>query len=324
MTTTRWQAVLAHDPISPLLSCDNKAVVWHTRNDLLGESDEPVESLWDLPDAQKIIQKQQNDGSWAYPGGNTRIRSVENYNQIETFRQLGYLIEMFGFNKTSPVIAKAVEFLFGFQTDEGDIRGILGNQYAPYYTAAMLELFNHAGYQEDSRCIKAMEWLASIRQNDGGWAIPLRTLGRKLDVISMTIPTLEPDKTKPFSHLVTGVVLRAYASNRSYSQSQEAQVAGALLLKSLFKADKYPDRGSPDFWLKFTYPFWFTDLISAADTLSLLGFSKNDPQVQRALTWFTDNQQPNGLWKLKVLKNLHYDNDLWLSLAICRVLKRLV
>lgn len=318
-----WQSVLKHDPIIPLLNSNDEAVSYFVNRDLLDKTNAKVEMLWSLPGAQKIVNKQQNEGSWIYPGGSKMVRSSENYNQIETFRQLGYLVEMFGFNKNGSVISKAVDFLFSFQAKEGDIRGILGNQYSPYYTAAMLELFNKAGYRKDPRLIKAMEWLTNIRQDDGGWAIPLRTRGKKLDVISMTTPTLEPDRTKHSSHLVTGIVLRAYASNDLYYRSPEALQAGNLLLNSLFNADIYPDRGRPSFWLKFTFPFWFTDLISAMDTLSLMGFSKDETQIQRATKWFVDNQQPDGLWKLKVLKNLKHDNDLWLSLAICRILKRL-
>ena len=75
--------------------------------------------------------KQQSGGSWKYPGGNTNLRTAENYDQIETFRNLGYLVEMYGFNKSHHIIAKAADFLLGFQTDEGDIRGILGTQYTP-------------------------------------------------------------------------------------------------------------------------------------------------------------------------------------------------
>jgi len=37
--------------------------------------------------------------------------------------------------------------------------------------------------------------------------------------------TLQPDKTKPFSHLVTGVVLRAFAAHPMYRQLDEAKAA---------------------------------------------------------------------------------------------------
>ena len=85
------------------------------------------------------------------------------------------------------------------------------------------------------------------------------------------------------------------------------------------------DRNSPDFWLRFTYPFWFTDLASAMDSLSRLGFKKDESRIEKAVQWFITNQQVNGLWKLKTLKNpKKYDTDLWISLAICRILKRMV
>ncbi len=163
-----WQAVLKYDPLMPLLSSKDAAVEFFAAGDLLGKIDKKPEVLWDLPEAQKIVKKQRHDGSWKYAGGNKNIRSIENYNQIETFRNLGYLVEMYGFNKSKPVAAKAVDFLFNFQTNEGDIRGILGNQYTPYYTSGILELLIKAGYADDYRIEKAFKWLYSIRQNDGG------------------------------------------------------------------------------------------------------------------------------------------------------------
>jgi hypothetical protein len=296
-----------------------------TAQDLLEQTDVNVKTLWDLPEAKKIVSKQQPDGSWKYPGGNTNLRTAENYDQLETFRNLGYLVETYGFNKSHSVIVKAADFLLGFQTDEGDIRGILGTQYTPYYTAAMLELLIKAGYADDQHIEKALLWLSSMRQNDGGWALPLRTQNKKLDIIALNAQTLEPERSRPFSHLITGVVLRAYAVHPTYHHSVEAKLAGKLLLSHLFKKDNYPDRSSPDYWLRFTYPFWFTDLISAMDSLSKLGFKKQEPEIAEAIQWFIAHQHNSGLWKLKTLKNqMKYHTDLWISLAICRILRRLV
>ena len=42
----------------------------------------------------------------------------------------------------------------------------------------------------------------------------------------------------------------------------EIQRAGELLLSNLFKRDHYPDRAASDNWLRFSFPFWFPDLIS--------------------------------------------------------------
>lgn len=325
MKTTHWQSVLTHDALSPLLSSQNRAVAFFAAKDLAGEGNQDPKTLWGLPEAQKIVSRQQPDGLWVYPGGGIKAtRSLENYNQIETFRQLGYLVEMYGFDKRSPAIKKAAAFLLSFQTEAGDIRGILGNQYTPYYTAGMMELLIKAGYAEDRRITRAFAWLESMRQDDGGWAIPLRTCGRKLDVIAMKMAPIEPNRSKPFSHMVTGVVLRAYAAHPKYRSSKVAKEASALLLANLFKKDNYPDRQSPDYWLRFTYPFWFTDLISATDSLSKLDYAIREPQIKKAAQWFVDNQNKSGLWQLKTLKNKQYfGTELWLSLAICRILQRL-
>jgi hypothetical protein len=314
---------LRYDPLPALLACGNPAVEYFTRRDLLGERTGPVKQLWDLPAAQKILRRQQEDGAWKYPGGQERIRSRQDYNQYETFRQLGFLVEQYGLDRKHEAVTQAAEFLLSFQTPGGDFRGIYGNQYTPNYSAAIMELLIKAGYARDPRVDKGFAWLLSARQDDGGWAIPLRTRGRNLDVISMRAAPLEPDPARPFSWLATGVVLRAFAAHPRKRRSVAARQAGELLLSSLFKKDNYPDRGSPAYWLRFTFPFCYTDLISALDSLSLLGFPGDRPEMARALAWFRDNQAPEGLWGLKMLKNKDRDPHFWLALSICRVFKRL-
>ncbi len=317
-----WADRFHHDPVVPLLNSGNDAIIFFTKANLLGETD-AVEKLWQLPEPEKILRKQQPDGCWIYPGANRDIRDQENYNQIETYRQLGVLVEQFGFNVNHPGIKRAAEYLFTFQTAEGDFRGIYGNQYTPNYTAGIAELLIKAGYEDDARIKRVFEWLASIRQLDGGWAIPLRTRRRKLDAIYMKAPTIDPDKSKPFSHMVTAVVLRAFAAHGYYRETEEARRAGELLASSLFKKDNYPDRGTRDYWLKFSFPFWFTDLISALDSLSRLGLSRQGPHIREGLRWFVENQKKDGLWELKILKGRNRDVlSLWLALSICRIFKR--
>ena len=148
---------------------------------------------------------------------------------METYRILGELVEKYGFSNKHPKIRKATDFLFSRQTDEGDFRGIYGNQYSPNYSAAIMELLIKAGYQDDSRIDKGFSWLLSIRQSDGGWAIPLRTVNAKYADI-MNADSIKSDLAKPFSHLVTGVVLRAFAAHRKYRRSNEAIKAGEFLV----------------------------------------------------------------------------------------------
>lgn len=317
-----WLNCFKHDPISPLLGAGNAAILTFAERDLLGKSSQ-VEHLWQLPEINKILKRQQANGSWIYPGSKEHIRSEENYNQIETYRNLGFLVEEYGLSRKHPVIQNAAEYLFSFQTPKGDFRGIYGNQYTPNYSAGIAELLIKAGYENDSRIHAVFKWLLSVRQTDGGWAIPLRTHNFNLDIISTDAKTIEPDIAKPFSHMVTGVVLRAFAAHSVYRRSAEAGLAGQLLVSNFFKKDNYTDRSAPSFWLSFTFPFWFTDLISALDSLSLLGFSKSEPQIEKALDWIISNQQKSGIWNLYILKG-HNKNilQLWLALAICRIFKR--
>lgn len=49
----------------------------------------------------------------------------------------------------------------------------------PYYNGAILEVLIKAGYAEDERVLKALEWLLGMRQNDGGWIILLHVFNIK-------------------------------------------------------------------------------------------------------------------------------------------------
>ncbi len=319
----QWLDALRYNPIPCLLDAGDQALSVFVKRDLL---DEPVavQDVWQLKEPQRILKRQQLDGSWKYPAAKENIRSQEDYNQIETYRNLGVLVEQFGFTRKHPAIQNAAQYLFSYQTAEGDFRGIYGNQYSPNYTAGITELLIKAGYEKDAHIRKVFQWLLAIRQQDGGWAIPLRTIRRNLDAIfAYGADPIQPDVTRPSSHMVTGVVLRAFAAHPTHRTSAEARQGGELLVQSLFKRDKYPDRSGADFWLRFSFPFWFTDLISALDSLSLLGFSKEEPQIARGLAWFRDKQRKNGMWELHVLKGRNREIlELWLALAICRIFKR--
>ncbi|MFQ6125590.1 MAG: prenyltransferase/squalene oxidase repeat-containing protein [Candidatus Heimdallarchaeota archaeon] len=322
LITENWNIHLNYDPLPHLITSPNKAIAYFSQRDLLEEDVESLETLWELPSVAYLLRKQQEDGAWKYPGGKLEIRSQQNYNQLETYRIVGGLIEKYGLTRSHPAIIKATDFLFRFQTSEGDFRGIYGTQYTPNYTAAILELLIKAGYTNNPRLEKGFEWLLSCRQSDGGWAIPLRTVGAKLDQSTLNSKTIKPDILKPSSHLVTGCVLRAFAAHPKLRSRKEVKIAGKLLASRLFKRDKYPDRQDASFWTKFSYPFWFTDLLSALDSLSFLGFTPNNTHIKNGLDWFIAKQDETGGWTLSLLRVRDKDLPLWIALAICRVFKR--
>ena len=157
------------DPSSLLASSSNPAIAFFARRDLLGERPGPASDLWELREPVRIVRRQSSDGSWKYPAPKASLRSPEDYDQIETFRQLGILVEEYAITREHPAIARAAEFLLSFQTSEGDIRGIYGNQYATPYVGAIIELLVKAGYTEDPRIATTFNWMLAIRQSDGGW-----------------------------------------------------------------------------------------------------------------------------------------------------------
>ena len=80
--------------------------------------------------------------------------------------------------------------------------------------------------------------------------------------------------------------------------------------------------GTIDYWYKFSFPFWFTDLLTSLDTLSKMRFSPEEDNIKEAIGWLIKNQGSDGAWKLKLLRSGDKNLYLWISLAICRVLKR--
>ncbi len=326
-----WKTYLKFDPLPPLLSSNDEALLYFVRRDLLGQDTGPVERLWQLPGAQKILKKQQPDGSWPRSGGPT----TRHVHLVETWRQVRYLVERYGFTRQHPQARQAAEFLFSCQTEGGDIRGFLANQYATYYTGAVMALLIQAGYADDPRIEKGFQWLLSMRQADQGWTIPILT--HKFDratqyrLTSQYAEPVEPDRSKPFSHNWTGMVLRAFAVHPYYRHSEAARVAAGLLKSRFFQPDVYTSYQAASYWVRFEYPFWWNNLVTALDSLSRMGLSKEDEHVRQGLDWLRDHQEESGLWKVSYARPTEKEKDtararetkLWVSLAICRVFKRL-
>ena len=305
------------EAITALLETGNKAIITLTKKDLLGE-EVNIEQLWTLPRVKKILKKQQPNGSWIYPNKKAVLRSPTNYNQYQTYKTMAELVEFYGLNKKHEAIRKAANYIFSFQTKKGEFRGMYGNQYSPNYSASITEFLIKAGYK-GIRIQKSLDWLLKMRQDDGGWAIPLRTRNEKLEALNKK-KTIEPDKTKPFSHLITGIVLRPFSLMTAYRK--KVKDAGMLLADRVFTRDKYSDRRGVEYWTKFTYPYHWTDILSTIDTLTLLEI-RNHPKIIEIKEWFEKHKQENGIYKVNVMAGAKYkDVKYWITLQYLNVLKR--
>lgn len=327
-----WLNKLKYDPVQPLLAARDEALTIRVQRDLLGQKTQPVALLWKTKEATKICNHMNPGGYWENPGKNTDSR------WLSTFRQLRYLIEIYLMDRTQDVIARACEFLLGAQTPEGDIRGIAANQLAAYYNGAFLALLIQAGYADDPRIDKGLEWLLGVRQSDGGWVefpgmLGIHTLtvterdSLVTDIRRETARCFSPEK--PFSILATGMAIRPFCLLPRYCRRPETSQAAELLKGSFFKKNYYSTYQHPDNWVNFQYPYWWNNLVSALDSLSYTDFDDRDADICAALTWLAANQRPDGLWNISYSK-IHKSppnkrseiNQLWVSFAICRVLSR--
>jgi hypothetical protein len=313
---------LPHDPIPWLLSARDPAVGAFVRRDLLGEEVD-VRDLWLLREPLRLADKQQPDGSWRYP---VRKPPPLNYDLYETINTLGVLVGKYGLDRRHPAVDRGAAYVFSCQSAEGDYRGIYGNQPAHTYTPALMEVLIQAGYQDHPSIDTAFRWLLCTRQDDGGWAIPARTRDRRLVKDWQTVaagPPIAADRTRPFSHMVTGMVLRAFAADPCHRRSPAAMDAAALLKSRFFKPDTYPDRRGRQYWTTFTYPFQFTDLLTSLDSLGQMGLPAEDPDIAAAIAWFQEEQKADGSFALSMRRGLS-DKRLpyWLGLAVCRALLR--
>ena len=311
---------LRHDPIEPLLARADPALGLAVARDLLDQDLDPY-VLWDLPFVERSFRAQLADGSWRYAAP-ARLRG-EDYAQVETYKRLLVLVSIYRLDRRHPSLERAAEFLLGHQTAAGDIRGIYGSQYTPNYTADILRLLIEAGYARDARVAKGIRWLVAMRQDDGGWAIPSRTRADLplAHALAMT-RAVEPDLRQPSSHLVTGIVLRAFAAHPAHRHTEPAVLASRLLVSRFFRSDSYPDHRAVSYWAKLRFPFRWTDLVSSLDSVAQIGLAPADPHVRAGVQWLIDHQGRDGLWECGYPNDHDPLRNHWVSFAAARVFKR--
>jgi len=314
------------NPVPPLLEANDPALTWAVRHDILGEPLDP-RVLWDLPEPAAAVGLQTLDGGWRYPGGRTALRAQEDYDQLETFKQLLRLTSVYRWHRRYAPCAAAAEFLLDHQTAEGDIRGVYGLQYSTTYTALILAALIDAGYVADRRVTAGLDWLLSMQQDDGGWVVPLRTMrgatGRAYERAMRLEAPVQPDRRRRSSHLVTGVVVRALSAHPRYQRQEQTRRGIELLISRFFHRDPYPDRADGSYWTKLVFPFRWTDIVSSLDAIGRCGLDGSDPRVERAIAWLVDAQGADGLWRSGYPKTRDPLVHHWVTFAAARALLRL-
>lgn len=310
-----------------LLARGNLPILYWLKKDILEVPvDREHKNLQKFAARIRIIKSQRSNGGWCRRKYEGDPRWEKTYFIVETLRNV-LKLHNFGCSYEDEELKKAIKFMFSTQSKAGDFRGAYLNEFATTYHALTLETLCLYGLDKDERTQKGFRWIIKNRQNDGGWVIPYRTIDQEelksrynFEAQSKLEP-IKPDKSQPFSHLVTGMVLRALAVSPTWRKSKAAWKAGELLLSRFFKEDKYDDRWLSSYWEEITYPFWATDILSSLDSLSTIGFPADNEKIQGALDWLLSKQAKQGYWEAGNKKTTLEDH-LWVTFAVLRVLKK--
>ncbi len=310
-----------------LLARGNLPILYWLKKDILEvPADRELKNLQKFASRIRILKGQKNNGGWCKKKYEGHPRWEKTYYIVETLKNL-FKLYNYGCSLEEEEIQKAVDFLFSTQSKEGDFRGAYLNEYSPTYHALTLEILCLYGLDKDKRTQKGFRWILRNRQEDGGWVIPYRTIeheqlkNRYNFRAQLKLEPIKTDRSRPFSHLVTGMVLRALAGSSTWKKGKEAWKAGELVLSRFFKEDGYDDRRLSSCWEEITYPFWATDILSSLDSLSKIGFPAEDERIQRGLEWLMKKQIRQGYWESGNKKSTLEDH-LWVTFAVLRVLKR--
>ena len=309
-----------------LLARGNLPILYWLKKDILEVPvDREYKNLQKFAARIRILESQRPNGGWSRKRYESPPKWEKTHYVVDTIRNLIQLYN-FGCATEDKEVMKAVDFLFSTQTKEGDFRGAYLNEYAPTYHALILEILCKLGFNDDKRVQAGFKWLMKNRQDDGGWVIPYRTISktefkkRYNYEAQLELDPIVADKSKPFSHLVTGMALRALAESANWKSNKETVKVGELLTSRFFKSDKYEDRYHAFYWEELSYPFWATDILSSLDSLAKIGISYEDEKMQPGLNWLVEKQKPDGHWE-SGQKKANVEDHLWITLSVLRVLK---
>jgi hypothetical protein len=324
-----WRARLASDPIPRLLREGAPSVLARVRRDLIDDSEAPsAQEISGYPEVKALLRKMEKDGSFAPRATEKALGSAKFANALATLRALDRLadfgLRLEGTDAAATSLHKVADALLESQENDGSIADLAladspkgrAKSVALHFQGWAVSALCRTGFENDPRVEKAFGYLLALRQDDGGWA----WRGVRTD-----------SAARPSSHLVTGMVLRAFASSAQRRGSREARRAGELLATRFLQPDRYEDRKAPAYWEILTEPRFYTDVLDALDTITAIGLGKENSGVRTAEAYLRSRQANDGLWYPgtppkpgeRSEKDKEVADAIWLTLRVLVVLRRI-
>jgi hypothetical protein len=269
-------------------------VLARIRRDLIDDSEAPgLSEVWAYPEVKAVVKKVEKNGAYAAKapdkalGGPKFAAALATLRTIDRLADLG--VRVSEGDKPPPELSKSVDFLLESQESDGGIADLAlaetpkgrAKMVALHFQGWAMSALCRVGFEGDKRVEKGLQFLLERRQDDGGWA----WRGVRTD-----------SAARPSSHLVTGMVLRAFASATARRGSREARRAAELLATRFLQPDRYPDRKAPGYWEVLTEPRFYTDVLDALDTVTAIGLGKENSGVRTAEAYLRSRQLGDGLW----------------------------
>jgi hypothetical protein len=293
--------------------------------------------------AVRLWRTQQSTGYWEDADKPYVPKYKASYWQIMI---CGYL----GLDKADARVAKACEHIFSFQHPEGGFTGTSEEQakdsYAYYVkkgknmppqdqwvaqqvfegqmsclTGNVVAALQRLGYASDSRVKRALDWLISVQNEDGGWLCPYWHAHIKdtHGCFYGTLWPLEACAEVPFK-----------TQTPSIKQAIE-KGAEFLLMHRLYKADHHGFKVINRSWLQLTFPWFYRySILRALDVLTALGYTR-DTRLMDAVNAVLRKRRRDGTWPLESTPTgriyLNFGSkgqaNKWITLVALRVLKRM-
>ena len=308
------------DPIPWLLETDNPSVCYLTLRYLLDrpEDDPEVrEASAAIPRSRvvdRIFARQSPGGFWGDPATPYQPKYKATYWTLMT---LGHL----GLSREDERVQRAVEYVFRFQQPEGGfaehgeeaarreyvrkarkarqrgkkppeepvfIADSIHQATLSCLTGNMVAALLRLGYESDLRLWRAVDWLVSIQNADGGWLCPYWKAHIK-DTHSCFYGTICPLEA-----------LAEIPEDKRPPAVREAAARGAefLLMHRLYRADHHDFQVINPNWLKLAFPWFYGyNILRGLWVLTKLGY--RDKRMEDALMVLREKQTPEGKWVLE-------------------------